>query len=128
MTKTNGYPANWAQLTPAKKRVHRLNQFLNPTQVKFVSSEAEKAYKIRAQRYVDVFNVKEPDRVPVNLPVGELPNLMHGVSMDTAMYDIEKAIEACKAFNEKYSEELEYRAMPFAAPAKAVGTLWPPGA
>ena len=75
----NGYPADWAQLTPAQKREYRLNQFLNPTNVKFVSPEAEKAYKIRAQRYVDAYNVKEPDRVPVNLPVGDLPNILHGV-------------------------------------------------
>jgi hypothetical protein len=119
----NGYPANWAQLTPAQKREYRLNQFLNPTNVKFVSPEAEKAYKLRAQRYIDAFNVKEPDRVPVNLPVGELPNNMHGVSMYEAMYNVEKAIEACKAFNKKYSEELEYYAMPFAAPGKAMEIL-----
>jgi hypothetical protein len=123
MTMTNGYPANWAQLTPAQKREYRLHKFLNPTHVKFVNPEAEKAYKKRAQRYVDAFNVKEPDRVPVNLPVGELPNIMQGVSMHTAMYDIEKAIEACKAFNKKYSEELEYHAMPFAAPGKAMEIL-----
>ena len=116
----NGYPANWAQLTPAQKRDYRLNRFVNPPNVQFVSPEAEKAYKIRAQRYVDAFNVKEPDQIPVNLPVGELPNMLHGVSMHTAMYDIEKAIEACKAFNQKYSEELEYYAMPFAAPGKAM--------
>jgi hypothetical protein len=119
----NGYPADWAQLIPAQKREYRLNRFLNPTNVKFVNPEAEKAYKIRAQRYVDAFNVKEPDRVPVNLPVGDLPNILHGVSMHTAMYDIEKAIEACKVFNQKYSEELEYYAMPFAVPGKAMEIL-----
>ncbi|MEJ2109126.1 MAG: uroporphyrinogen decarboxylase family protein [Acidobacteriota bacterium] len=118
-----GYPADWTQRTPAQKREYRLNRFLNPTNVEFVSPEAEKAYKIRAQRYVDAFNVKEPDRVPVNLPVGELPNILHGVSMHTAMYDIEKAIDACKSFNEKYSEELEYYAMPSAAPGKAMEIL-----
>ncbi|MBN2320959.1 MAG: hypothetical protein JXR49_17905 [Acidobacteria bacterium] len=119
----NGYPADWAQRTPAQKREYRLNRFLNPTNVKFVSPEAEKAYKIRAQRYVDAFNVKEPDRVPVNLPVGELPNILHGVSMHTAMYDIEKAIGACREFNKKYSDELEYFAMPFTAPGKAMEIL-----
>jgi hypothetical protein len=123
MAMMNGYPADWAQRTPAQKREYRLNQFVNPTNVKFVSPEAEKAYKIRAQRYVDAFNVKEPDRVPVNLPVGDLPNILHGVSMHTAMYDIEKAIEACKAFNKRYSNELEYYAMPFAAPGKAMEIL-----
>ena len=119
----NGYPAGWAQLTPAQKREYRLNKLLNPTHVQFVSPEAEKAYKIRARRYIDAFNVKEPDRVPVNLPVGDLPNILHGVSTHTAMYDVEKAIEASKAFNRKYSEELEYFATPFAAPGKAMEIL-----
>ncbi len=120
---TNGYPANWAQLTPAQKREYRLNQFLSAANIEFVNSEAKEAYKIRAQRYVDALNVKEPDRVPVNLPVGDLPNILHGVSTHTAMYDIEKAIEACKEFNKKYSAELEYHAMPFAAPGKAMEIL-----
>ena len=119
----NGYPAGWAQLTPAQKREYRLNQFLNPTNAAFVSPEAAKAYKIRAQRYVDAFNLKEPDRVPVNLPVGDLPNILNGVSTHTAMYDIEKAIRACADFNKKYSDELEYHAMPFAAPGKAMEIL-----
>ncbi len=72
---------------------------------------------------MDAFNVKEPDRVPVNLPVGDLPNILQGVSMHTAMYDIEKAIGACKEFNKKYSDELEYYAMPFTAPGKAMEIL-----
>jgi hypothetical protein len=120
---TNSLPANWAQLTPAQKREYRLNRFLNPTNIKFVSEEAAKGYKVRAQRIVDAFNVKEPDRVPINLPVGNLPLILHGVSMHEVMYDIEKGIEACKAFNEKYSEELEYFSVPFAAPGKALELL-----
>jgi hypothetical protein len=43
--------------------------------------------------------------------------------MREVMYDIEKGIEACKAFNEEYSEELEYFAVPFAAPGKAFEIL-----
>ena len=120
---TNGYPANWAQLTPAQKREYRLNLFLSAANIEFVNSEAKEAYKIRARRYVDALNVKEPDRVPINLPVGDLPNILHGVRTHTAMYDIEKAIEACMEFNKKYSAELEYHAMPFAAPGKAMEIL-----
>ena len=123
MPNYNGLPENWAQLTPAQKREYRLNQFLNPTGIQFVSPEAAKAYQVRAQRMVDVFNVKEPDRVPVSLPVGHLPFILQGVSMHEAMYDVEKGIEACKAFNEKYSEELEYFAVPFVAPGKALELL-----
>jgi hypothetical protein len=116
-------PGNWAQLSPAQKREYRLNRFLNPTDIPFVSPEAAEAYKVRAQRIVDVFNLEEPDRVPVSLPVGNLPFNLYGVSMHEVMYDIEKGIEACKAFNEKYSEELEYFAIPFAAPGKAFEIL-----
>ena len=50
-----------------------------------------------------------------------LPFILHGVSMNEAMYNVEKGIEACQAFNEKYSEELEYYAVPFVAPGKAMG-------
>jgi len=123
MPNYNGLPGNWAQLTPVQKREYRLNQFLNPTDIKFVSPEAAKAYKVRAQRMVDVLNVKEPDRVPVSLPVGNLALIMAGVSMHEAMYDIEKGIRACDAFNEKYSEELEYYAVPWVAPGKAMEIL-----
>jgi hypothetical protein len=123
MANYNSLPANWAQLTPAQKREHRIQQFLNPTGIQFVSPEAAKAYKVRAQRIIDAFNVEEPDEVPISLPVGNLPFILHGVSMHEVMYDIEKGIEACNAFNEKYSEELDFYAVPFAAPGKALEIL-----
>ncbi len=119
----SGLPDNWPRLTPAQKREYRLNRFLSPTDIRFVSPEAAEAYRIRAQRIVDVFNVKEPDRIPVSLPVGNLPLIMHGVSTHSAMYHFDKAIEACKAFNEKYAEELDYYAMPMVAPGKAMEIL-----
>lgn len=119
----SGLPANWAQLTPEQKREFRLNRFLNPKDIPFVSAEAADSYKVRAQRLVDAFNVEEPDRVPVALPAGNLALNLHGVSMHEVMYDIEKGIEACKAFNERYSEELDYFAVPFAAPGKAFEIL-----
>ena len=48
-----GYPTEWAQMTPAQKREYRINQFLNPD-IPFVSPDAAKGYKVRAQRIVDV--------------------------------------------------------------------------
>jgi len=118
-----GYPAEWAKMTPVQKREYRINQFLNPTDVQFVSPQAAKAYKVRAQRIVDAFNVQEPDRVPVSMPMGNLPLILHGVSTYEAMYNVEKGIEACNAFNEKYSEELDYFAFPMVAPGKALEIL-----
>jgi len=118
-----GLPENWAQMTPAEKREYRLNQFLNPRHVKFISPYAEKSYKIRAQRIVDVFNVTEPDRLPVSLPVGNLPLDLYGIRMHDAVYDIEKGIRACRDFNEKYSEELDHFAGLFTIPGKALEIL-----
>jgi hypothetical protein len=117
-----GYPAEWAQMTPTQKREYRINQFLNP-EIKFVSPEAAKRYKVRAQRMVNAYSVQEPDRVPIMLPVGNLPLIMAGISMHEAMYNVEKGFDACKAFNDKYSEELDYFAMPMAAPGKAFEIL-----
>ena len=94
-----GLPNHWATFTPAQKRDYRLNQFLNPTDIPFVNQDAARDYKVRAQRMVDVLNVKEPDRVPISLPVGNLPFNLAGVSMHEVMYDIEKGIEACNLFN-----------------------------
>ncbi|NLT69014.1 MAG: hypothetical protein GXX84_20705 [Acidobacteria bacterium] len=122
MANDMGYPDNWSQLTPAQKREYRINRFLNPD-IEFVSPQAAEAYKIRAKRYVDAFNITEPDRVPLSLPVGNLPLIMAGVSMHEAMYDIEKAIKACNEFNEKYSEELDHYSFPFVAPGRAMEIL-----
>jgi uroporphyrinogen-III decarboxylase len=116
-------PENWAQMTPAEKRKHRLDKYLNADGVRFASEEAKKAYKVRAQRMVDVYNVQEPDRVPVSLPVGSLPYEMAGINVHTAMYDIEKAVQACIKFNAKYGAELEYYASPTNFPGHVVDLL-----
>ena len=87
-----GYPENWSEMTPEEKRNWRLDRFVRGEGVKFVSPEARQAYQIRAQRYVDVYNVREPDRVPVNLPVADLPYVLHGINYHTSMYQVEKAI------------------------------------
>ncbi len=123
VSKQPGLPADWTARTPEQKREYRLNRFLNPPDIEFVSPEAADAYKVRAQRLVNAFNIEEPDRVPISLPVGNLPYILHGISMHTVMYDIEKGVQACMAFNERYSEELDHFAVPFAAPGKAMEIL-----
>jgi hypothetical protein len=121
--KRAGLPANWAQLTPGQRRQHRLNGFANPEGIRFVSPDAEKAYIRRAQRYLDVYNLREPDRVPVMMPLGNLPYTLGGINMHTAMYDYEKAVQACKAFNAQYSAELEVFVSPMTTPGKVLETL-----
>jgi hypothetical protein len=110
----------WAEMNPQEKRAYRLSGWLNNWGNKFPDANAEKAYKTRTHRLIDVYNVTEPDRVPVNLPVGNLPLKMAGVDAYTAMYDPEIAIQASQKFGEKYGEELEYTPMFFYMPGRVL--------
>ncbi len=117
------YPANWTEMTPAQKRKWRLDRMLNADHIQFVSPEAKQKYQIRVKRNIAYYNVEEYDRIPVNLPVGNLPLTINGVNTRTAMYDYEQAVAAVKKFNEKYSEELEYYASAFPTPGKVLDML-----
>jgi hypothetical protein len=97
----------WAEMNPEEKRAYRLNGWLNNWGNEFPDADAEKAYKTRVQRLIDVYNVREPDRVPVSLPIGDLPLKMAGVTNYDAMYDVDKALQAYDEFNSKYGKELE---------------------
>jgi hypothetical protein len=118
-----GYPEDWSTLTPLQKREWRQKKFISGEGIKFVSPEAKKAYKVRAQRTIDAYNLKEPDRVPVSLPMGDAPYNLFGINAHTAMYQAEKAVQACQEFNAKYSAELEYWAAPMTMPARALEIL-----
>lgn len=94
----------WAQLSPEEKRQARQEWLLDPG-IPFVSPEAEKAYKIRTQRLIDMYCVKEPDRVPVSLPTGSLPAYLAGIDYRTAMYDYDKMIAAWDKFNAEFQTD-----------------------
>src|SRR4030042_398540 len=119
----SGLPVNWGEMNRVQKREYRLSRMLDTDGIRFVSPEAEKNYKLRAQRQIDVYNVTEPDQVPVNLPIGNLPLLMEGLNSYTSMYEPEKAVAACKKFNEEYGEEREVVAAPMGMPGKALELL-----
>jgi uroporphyrinogen-III decarboxylase len=121
--KGNALPENWTEMAPERKRKWRLDNFLSASGINFVSTEAKSAYHTRAKRLVDVYNVEEPERVPLTLPVGNLPYTLAGINMRAAMYDYEKAVQACQKFNEQYSSQLEYFASPFLTPARIMDIL-----
>ena len=77
----------WAGLTPDEKRQERFKWALETPPVNFSSTEAEKAYQVRRKRLVDTYQMKEPDRVLVQLPFGTLPLQWAGLTLKTAMYD-----------------------------------------
>ena len=102
-----GLPQDWGRMTPAQKRQFRQQKFLNPANVNFVSDQAKQNYRTRAQRMLDVYNVEEPDRVPVSVQSGSMPLALAGIDGASAMRDFDKVIAACADFNEKYAEQLE---------------------
>jgi len=77
----------WAKLTPSQKRQERFKWWLEPPDVAFHSPETEKAYYARAKRLADAYLMKEPDRVPVQVPFGILPAYWAGADLKTVMYD-----------------------------------------
>jgi hypothetical protein len=90
---------DWATLTPEQRKHRRFQWWLDAEGVKFVSMDAEKSYRQRVQRMVDVYQVRQPDRVPVNVPIGHLPAHYAGLDYRTIMYEPEKAIAAWEKFN-----------------------------
>lgn len=99
-TKTASVDEDWASLTQSQKRQRRYQWWLSSAEgIKFVNKTAEKSYKERVQRMIDVYSVREPDRVPVNVPVGHLPAHYAGIDYHTVMYEPEKAVAAWTKFN-----------------------------
>lgn len=74
-------------MTPKERREFRFKRWLHPPDVKFAGREAEKSYQARVQRIIDAVNLKEPDRVPVNLPAGFFPAFYSGGSLEKSMYN-----------------------------------------
>ena len=89
----------WADMTWQEKREERFKRWLNPTDVKFVSKEAEKLYKQRVTRFIKAIKLEEPDRVPVMLPTGNFPAYWGGSSFHELMYDYKKGHEIWKKYH-----------------------------
>jgi uroporphyrinogen-III decarboxylase len=107
-------------LTPEQKRQERAEKFLNPTGVNFKSPEAAKNYRIRAQRLLDVYAVKQPDRVPANLHFSSLPLKLAGIDYRVGISDYAQTAQAYRSFNERYSERLDTYANPATIPPWSV--------
>jgi hypothetical protein len=106
-------PENWATMSADEKRTWRLENFRNSGKnIKFVSKDAEKNYNTRVQRMIDVYNIREPDRVPASVFPGNLPLTMAGLEGRDMFYNPAKACEAAMKFNDRYSAELESFTLP----------------
>jgi uroporphyrinogen-III decarboxylase len=97
----------WEQMTPAEKRQQRFELWKNPQGMQFLSPEAERNYKIRVQRFIDVLNVEEPDMVPSFLSVGSIPAYLYGYNYKRLSYDYEKMSEVYSRFNDEHADDLD---------------------
>ena len=88
----------WVELSPDEKREERFKRWFSPPDVKFSSPEAEKAYKKRVTRLINAIQLKEPDRVPVMLPVGFYPAYYAGITLQTVIYDYDELRRAWVKF------------------------------
>ncbi len=106
MNAGDGVQPTWADMTADEKLQHRLDAWQNPS-VSFLSTEAEEAYRTRAQRLIDAICLhKTPDRVPVPLLVAELyPLVRAGLSARDGMYDFARASRAFVDFNREFQPD-----------------------
>lgn len=125
-------PDNWNKMTPEEKRAYRLNVWLTTEGKPFATAEAAKLYTERGQRYIDILNLKQPDRVPVSVSVGDYIANYTGVPKGDFFYDYPKAIEATAKFCREF--DLEYSVVGNFLPGKVYDIVgyqlykWPGGA
>jgi uroporphyrinogen-III decarboxylase len=94
----------WSEMTPVERKAQRFKRWLEADGVNFINADAKKAYRQRVQRLIDAYNVMEPDRVPVSLPVGATPALLYGTDYYTCIYDQATAVKAWDKFNQDFQD------------------------
>jgi uroporphyrinogen-III decarboxylase len=114
---------NWKELTWQEKRKIRFQKWLDAPGVKFKNEEAKKLYRTRVKRYQDVINMKEPDRVPCNLPVGYFPAYYAGYDLKTVMYDYEKQRDAWLKFMYDFGDMDSFGGPGLVLPAKMLDII-----
>ena len=117
-------PANWAQLTPEQKRAWRFQNWADSVQhIQFVSPAARQHYQAQIERLSAVYQVREPDRVPVIISTGNLPYSEAGLDYKTAIHEPEQAVQACLKFSEKHTSDLDTFASSMVFPATSMENL-----
>ncbi len=112
----------WADMTPDEKRAWRIERWRNPD-IEFVSPEAEAEYKARVDRFVAAFDLREPDRVPVNLNAGLWPAVFGGITPYDAMHDAEAAGKAWIDFNLEFQPDSSVSPVLYTTPSSVFEAL-----
>ena len=100
--------ALFESFSPDEKRTARFEAWLAADDIEFVSPQAKNSYRQRVQRFIDVCQLRKPDRVPVSPTMGFFPAIYAGITVKESMYDYEKMAAAWQ----KYTFEFEPDASP----------------
>jgi uroporphyrinogen-III decarboxylase len=115
---------NWTDLSPAEKRVKRLEPYLNPTHIAFKSRRAAQLYQERITRLLKVYQCEVPDRVPVSLPSGYFPAYYAGENLHRVMYDYKALRRAWMKFLNDFKDNMDLvRGPGLVHPGKAMEIL-----
>jgi hypothetical protein len=87
----------WEELTAAEKQDQLFQKWQSPD-IKFISPEAEQAYKERTARLKAAIEMKIPDRVPVFPIIGFFPAYNAGFTPGDIMYDYDKMTQSFKKY------------------------------
>jgi hypothetical protein len=91
--------------TSEQKQESRFERWLSAPGVEFKSSEAQTTYRERVTRFIKVFRLEEPDRVPVILPAGTFPLHYAGMTLREAMYDNARLCQAYRKFLDEFESD-----------------------
>jgi hypothetical protein len=95
--------AEWAELSPGERREERFKRWLAPKNVKFDSPQARQAYRERVARFIKVFKLQEPDRVPCMLPAGFYAASHANTNLGKVMYDYDELRRAWLKFLNEFA-------------------------
>jgi hypothetical protein len=95
-----------------ERRKKRLLEWQDTEGIVFINPQAQRAYAARAARLSAVYNLEEPDRVPVTINVGSIPAYHYGLDYRTVAYDFERLVKTWERFNQEYAEGLDNFALP----------------
>lgn len=92
--------------TPEEKLEQARAAWLAAEDIAFESEEIEERYQRRVQRFLDVVDLKEPDKVPTLLMPGTVIAAQGGITLADTFYDAEKTARASRKFMQDFQPEL----------------------
>jgi uroporphyrinogen-III decarboxylase len=91
--------------TPEAQLRRRLEAWLSVEGKPFESEETARSYQERVQRFLDVVDLKEPDRIPTVMMPGAFIANYGGISLADTFYDAERTARATLKFMEDFRPE-----------------------